>query len=80
MVNVYSVFAQNSINVCTAAIAAVLVVLRRKKKERRALVKALRNVQMGPGGRGGTLHARTPRAMYRGVRGIEGRKLKPEKT
>jgi hypothetical protein len=80
MVHVYSIFAKNSINACTAAIATAWVVLRKKKKERRALAKALRNMQLGPGGRGGTLHPRVPRARYPGFRGKEARRLKPEKT
>ncbi len=80
MAHVYSIFAHNCINSCNVAIATAWYVLRKKKKERRALAKALRSVEIGPGGRGGTLHARAPRARYPGFRGMEARRLKPEKT
>ena len=58
MAKVYSIFAQNMINGCTATIAAVWVVIKKKRKELRALKKALWKARLGLGDMGGSLEPR----------------------
>ena len=68
---------QNTINACTAAIVTVHVVLKRNEKARRALEKTLRNAQLEPGGRGGTLQPRVLEPRYLVEQRMAARRMNP---